>query len=65
MHVEIVGSIEDVEIIAVGGSIRDIVRLRKQFGLGRWRKLKGTATVKLENGHSRTGTRLTASVNEK
>jgi hypothetical protein len=54
MHFEIVGTIEDVEIIAVGGSIRDIMRLRKQFGSGRWRKLKGIATVKLENGHSRT-----------
>ena len=53
MHFDIVGSIDDVEIIAVGGSIRDIMRLRKQFGPGRWRKLKGTATVKLENGHSR------------
>jgi len=54
MHFEIVGPIENVEIIAVGGSIRDIMRLRKQFGSGRWRKLKGTAIVKLQNGHSRS-----------
>ena len=42
-----------MEIIAVGGSIRDIMRIRKQYGSGRWRKLKGIATVKLENGHIR------------
>ena len=53
MHFEIVGPIENVEIIAVGGNIRDIMRIRRQFGSGRWRKLKGTAIVKLENGHSR------------
>jgi hypothetical protein len=42
-----------VEIIATGGSIRDIRRVRKQYGSGRWRKLKGIATVKLENGNTR------------
>ena len=54
MHFEIVGAIQNIEVIAVGGNIRDIMRLRKQFGAGKWRKLKGTATVMLENGHSRT-----------
>jgi hypothetical protein len=29
------------------------MRLRKQYGPGRWRKLKGIATVKLENGNIR------------
>ena len=53
MHFEIVGAIQNIEVIAVGGNIRDIMRLRKQFGAGRWRKLKGTATVILENGNSR------------
>jgi len=42
-----------VETIAVGGRIRDIMRLRKQYGPGRWRKLKGIATVRLENGSVR------------
>ena len=51
MHFEIIGSIQSIEIIAVGGNIRDIMRIRKQYGSGRWRKLKGVATVKLENGH--------------
>ncbi len=54
MYFEIIGRIENVEIIAVGGSIRDIMRIRKQYGSGRWRKLKGVATVKLENGNIHT-----------
>ncbi|GAB4425323.1 MAG: hypothetical protein Kow0031_04860 [Anaerolineae bacterium] len=47
---EILGEISDTEIIAVGNSIREIVRLQKIYGRGRWRKLKGTAVVKLPNG---------------
>jgi hypothetical protein len=50
MNFEIIGNIEDIEVIAVSGSIRDIVRLRRQYGRGRWRKLKGKATVRLANG---------------
>ena len=41
MFFELVGDIEEIELIAAGKSIRDIKRLRKQFGAGRWRKLKG------------------------
>jgi hypothetical protein len=54
MHFEVLGKIENREIIAVGGNIRDIIRLRKQYGSGRWRKLKGIAMVKLENGNIHT-----------
>ncbi len=50
---EIIGEIVDVEIIAVGGAIRDIVRLRKQYGQGRWRKLKGVAMIRLASGRIR------------
>ena len=50
MYFEITGEIENIETIAVGRSIKDIVRLRNQFGPGRWRKLKGTATVRLADG---------------
>ena len=53
MHFEIIGRIENIEIIAVGGGIHDIMRIRRQFGFGRWRKLKGTTMVKLENGNTR------------
>jgi hypothetical protein len=60
---EIVGKIEGVETIAVGNRIREIARLRKAFGAGRWRKLKGIATVRLEDGKfivlSFTGTKHT------
>ncbi len=47
---EIIGNIEKIETIAVGSRIREISRLRKAFGAGRWRKLKGVATVRLEDG---------------
>jgi hypothetical protein len=53
MHFDIIGNIEDLETIAVGGNIRDIMRLRRQYGSGRWRKLKGIATVRLQNGNVR------------
>ncbi len=50
MYFEIISDIERIEQIAVGGKIRDIMRLRKQYGSGRWRKLKGVATVRLQSG---------------
>ena len=50
---EIISSISGIETIAVGSRIREINRLRKQFGPGRWRKLKGIAQVKLQNGKIR------------
>lgn len=50
LYFEIIGEIEEIETIALGGRIRDIMRLRKQYGLGRWRKLKGVAKVRLESG---------------
>jgi hypothetical protein len=54
MYFEIVGGISDIEVIAVGGNINDIMRLRRQFGPGKWRKLKGVATVRLEHGGVRS-----------
>jgi hypothetical protein len=53
MHFEIISEIEEIEPIALGGNIRDIMRLRKQFGPGRWRKLKGVAMVRLQSGNAR------------
>lgn len=50
----IVGRIENIEIIAVGHSIRILHFLNKRFGRGRWRKLKGVASVeRLSNGRIR------------
>ena len=50
MHLDIIGKIEDIETIAVGGGIQDIMRIRKQYGSGRWRKLKGIAKIRLQSG---------------
>ena len=47
---EICGDITDVETFAIGQAIRELPRLRKFYGLGRWRKRKGVAAVKLPNG---------------
>ena len=53
MYFDIIGKIEEIETISVGGNIRDIMRLRRQYGGGRWRKLKGIASVRLQNGNVR------------
>ena len=53
MYFDIIGEIEEIEPIAVGGKIRDIMRLRKQYGPGRWRKLKGVAIIRLQSGNIR------------
>jgi hypothetical protein len=50
MKFELVGSIEDVAAIAAGPGIRVRSYLRKAYGQGRWRKMKGSATVRLPNG---------------
>ena len=53
MYFEIIGEIENIEEIAVGGRIRDIMRIQKQYGPGRWRKLKGFAMIRLRSGKIR------------
>jgi len=53
MDFEIIGEISGVETIAIGTGIRDRARLRKQYGRGRWRKLKGIAKVRLLSGRIR------------
>jgi len=53
MHFEIVGDITDIETIATGRRIRISRILRKRYGTGRWRKIKGAATVRLADGTSR------------
>ncbi len=50
---EIVGAIDEIETITVGPSIRELALLRKQFGRGRWRKLKGKANVRPKDGRIR------------
>jgi hypothetical protein len=53
MDFELLTEIDDIETIAVGNAIREIGRLRKTYGEGRWRKMKGVATVLLPNGRVR------------
>jgi len=53
MLFEIIGEITEIEVIAIGNTIRDLARLKKNYGLGRWRKLKGIAMVRLSNGRIR------------
>ena len=50
---EILGTISEIEVIAVDASIRDLARLRRFYGPGRWRKLKGVALVRLPSGVTR------------
>ena len=50
MEFEILGDISDVETIATGSGIRELPRLRKRYGRGRWRKRKGIAEIRLETG---------------
>jgi hypothetical protein len=53
MRFEIISEIIDIETVAVGSSIREITRLRKRYGKGRWRKMKGVASIQLANGQVR------------
>ena len=54
MDFEILSDITEITKIAVGSSIRDVAKLRRNYGRGRWRKLKGTARIQLPNGRIRT-----------
>ena len=50
MYFEILDSVSDAETIAVGTRIREIRRLQRVYGGGRWRKRKGIARVRLQDG---------------
>jgi hypothetical protein len=53
VNFEIVGSLRDIEIIAIGRRIRELARLRRTYGPGRWRKMKGQATIRYLDGRIR------------
>ncbi len=53
MDFEIIGTISNPQTIAVGTAIRDLPRLQRVYGRGRWRKRKGSATIRLEDGSVR------------
>ena len=50
MYFEIVGEVTHGETFATSSSIRELPRLRKFYGRGRWRKRKGIARVRLSGG---------------
>ena len=50
MRFQIIGDISEIETFAVGSGIREIARLRRAYGRGRWRKRKGIARVRLPDG---------------
>jgi hypothetical protein len=50
MHFQIIGEIKDIETFATGHKIRELPRLRKFYGRGRWRKRKGNAQIRLNDG---------------
>lgn len=53
MRFEILGKISNIETIAVSSGIRMLPLLQRRYGKGRWRKLKGVATVRFSNGRIR------------
>jgi hypothetical protein len=50
---EILGELADVETIASGSGIRELARLQRLYGKGRWRKMKGVARIRLRDGRVR------------
>jgi hypothetical protein len=50
MDFEIIGDLTGVETFAVAASIRELPRLRRAYGTGRWRKRKGVAQIRLADG---------------
>jgi hypothetical protein len=53
MPFEVLGEITDSATIAVGKGIRDLPRLQRLYGKGRWRKMKGQAMIRLRSGRVR------------
>ena len=50
MNFEILGEISEIETFATGSGIREVARLRRAYGRGRWRERKGIARVRLADG---------------
>ena len=49
-EIKLKGDIAQTRTIAVGRRIRELRRLHKVYGPGRWRKLKGVAEILLPDG---------------
>ena len=50
MNFDIIDEITEIETIAKGSGIRELNRLRKVYGLGNWKKMKGIARIRLLSG---------------
>lgn len=53
MKFEVIGEIKSPETFVTGNAIREIKRLRRAYGKGRWRKRKGIADIRFEDGSVR------------
>jgi hypothetical protein len=50
VQIEFLSEFEQIEVIAINRSVRDLRRLNRRYGRGRWRKMKGFARVRLPDG---------------
>ena len=50
MFFEIISDIINIDVIARGNGVISRDKLRKKYGAGAWRKLKGIARVRLDDG---------------
>lgn len=53
MKFEVLGKIHRQRTFASGSGIRELARLRRVYGKARWRKRKGIATIRFEDGSTR------------
>jgi len=53
MHFDIIDEITEIETIARGSGIHELKRLKKSYGSGNWKKMKGTAHIRLRSGKIR------------
>lgn len=47
---DVIGTVSHIEVIAEEPGIREIARLRRRYGIGRWKKKKGVAHIRLLDG---------------
>ena len=50
MHFEVINDIRGATTIARGNGIRELKRLQRIYGKGRWRKRKGFANIRMADG---------------
>ncbi|MDD5154064.1 MAG: hypothetical protein PHR03_05305 [Desulfovibrionales bacterium] len=53
MNFDIIDKITEIETIARGSGIREYNRLRKVYGPGNWKKMKGITRIRLPSGKIR------------